>query len=587
MRSSISPSPAGVDHAPPRRLYTPPVSVASAVVFATAATDDGTPAATLPWRETGAPAVSLLHRLLDQLASVGVPVADVFVRPGGEAAVEASLDVPGIDVELHVCKDTAADLRKVAEIAREGAGGIVLLAGDIVTHREALAGLLLDPRLRSAALTGGGARVRPFPARVRHQRARILSAGSPYHAVGGNVGNFLSVVKVAAPERSVLADVAERLAALTADPPASWLEEHQNRLAAWRRWFAVRAYEDVTRENVEENPSIPPEDESEVQRWARAAREDAVSLVLVGLVRSNVLLTISHLRSLFWARPLSPRAVAQAEEEIGQYDEDKVLLEAAVKSNDGFFTTYFVSPYSRYVARWAAHRGWTPNFVTTLSVLIGAVAALAFATGERWGMIAGAVLVHVSFVTDCVDGQLARYTRQFSALGAWLDSVFDRTKEYMVFAGLAVGAAAFDDDVWLLAAAALALQTVRHTLEFSYGATRTQGYATVRHPPLEQAADEVMERRRQAIADGRKRAPRPEPRAVVRRGLRVWSAIERIPGIRWMKKMIAFPIGERFATIAITAALFEPRTVFTVYLAWAGLATVYNLVGRVLRSFAR
>jgi hypothetical protein len=558
------------------------VSVASAVVLATASTDDGSPAATLPWEDS-----TLLHRLLEQLASVGVPAADVVVRPGAEAAVERSLAVPGLDVRLHVSDDAAGDLRTISQLARQGSGGIVLLAGEVVTHREALAGLLLDPRLRSAALMGGGNRVRPFPPRLRSVRGRVMSAGSPYHAVGGNVGNFLSVVKVAADERAMLADVAERLAPLAADPPQSWLDEHAARLGAWRRWFAVRAYEDVTRENVDENPQIPPEDEAEVQRWAAAARDETVSLVLVGLVRNNASLNISHLRNLYWARPLSAAAAAAAEEEIQSYDEDKVLLESAVKANDGFFTTYFVSPHSRYYARWAAHRGWTPNFVTTLSVLIGGVAALCFATGDRWGMIAGAILVYVSFVTDCVDGQLARYTRQFSALGAWLDSVFDRTKEYMVFAGLAVGATQLGDDVWLLAAAALALQTVRHTLEFSYGATRIQGYAAVRHPPLEQAADEVMERRRTPAEQRRRVVAKAEPRRVVRRGLRVWSAIERIPGIRWGKKMIAFPIGERFATISITAAFWGPKTTFHVYLAWAGLATVYNLTGRVLRSFAR
>ena len=35
----------------------------------------------------------------------------------------------------------------------------------------------------------------------------------------------------------------------------------------------------------------------------------------------------------------------------------------------------------------------------------------AFATGERWGLVAGAVLLQIAFTIDCVDGQLARYTR--------------------------------------------------------------------------------------------------------------------------------------------------------------------------------
>jgi hypothetical protein len=51
--------------------------------------------------------------------------------------------------------------------------------------------------------------------------------------------------------------------------------------------------------------------------------------------------------------------------------------------------------------------------------------------------------------------------------------------------------------------------------------------------------------------------------------------------------MVAFPIGERFAAISITAAIWSPRTTFVVLLAWGGLASCYSLAGRLLRSFAR
>jgi phosphatidylglycerophosphate synthase len=227
-------------------------------------------------------------------------------------------------------------------------------------------------------------------------------------------------------------------------------------------------------------------------------------------------------------------------------------LDAAVKSVDGFFTTFFVSPYSKYIARWAARRGITPNAVTITSAVIGVLAAAAFATGERWGQIAGAVLLQVSFTTDCVDGQLARYTQNFSKFGAWLDSTFDRAKEWAVYAGLAIGSA---HDVWVLAAAALTLQTVRHAIDFSYLATRSTVHG--------------------AQSTG------SAARAVGR-----WTSLESIPGLLWVKRIIAFPIGERFAAISITAAIWDPRVTFVVLLAWGGFALLYSLPGRVLRTFA-
>jgi hypothetical protein len=45
-----------------------------------------------------------------------------------------------------------------------------------------------------------------------------------------------------------------------------------------------------------------------------------------------------------------------------------------------------------------------------------------------------------------------------------------------------------------------------------------------------------------------------------------------------------FPIGERFATVSITAALFSARTTFVVVLAWSGFAALYSFAGRLLRS---
>jgi phosphatidylglycerophosphate synthase len=303
------------------------------------------------------------------------------------------------------------------------------------------------------------------------------------------------------------------------------------------------------------------------------------------VVRAHVNVTPVYLRRLFWARPLSPPAVARAAERIGDYDVDRLLLESAVKSTDGFFTTFFVSPYSKYIARWAARRGLTPNQVTAVSMLLGLVAAAAFATGERWGLVAGAVLLQLSFTTDCVDGQLARYTRQFSKLGAWLDSMFDRTKEYLVFAGLAIGAAGSGDGVWLLACAAITLQTVRHTSDFSYMAVRHQTTRAAPQPPIEQPLDHAgaaAATRRRARAAGEPVAR--AKRSLAARILAAWRKLDRSPALRWIKRMAAFPIGERFAVISITAALFTPRVTFMAWLAWGGLALLYTQTGRVLRS---
>jgi hypothetical protein len=70
------------------------------------------------------------------------------------------------------------------------------------------------------------------------------------------------------------------------------------------------------------------------------------------------------------------------------------------------------------------------------------------------------------------------------------------------------------------------------------------------------------------------------------RVLRFWRRFDRLPALPWVKRMIAFPIGERFAAISITAALFSAEVTFVVLLAWGGFAFAYTLAGRLLRSMS-
>jgi hypothetical protein len=560
--------------------------VTTAILLATATGEAGGPAAALPWGEG-----TVLSRLLEQLADLGVDSTVVITRPGWEDVLRASLD--GFEgATLQTSAGTVDDLRAIAALARGAMGGVLVADADVVTHGEALAGLLKDPRVGTGALCSSRRLGRSFAFRARTVRGRVVSASSPYHAVHRPNMRFLGVLKVAPANHLVLGDVADRLAALVEPPLSQPLEEELRwKATAWRLRLA-RLAGDVDAEGFME--AVDPEkvvlsedDEAELARWRSTAPEDAASLLLVGLVRSHVHVGVSHLRDLFWARPLSSAGAEQAADEIADYDEDRVLLDSAVKANDGFFTTFFVSPYSKYIARWAARRGFTPNQVTTVSIAIGMLAAAAFATGERAGLIAGAILVQLSFTTDCVDGQLARYSRQFSRLGAWLDSIFDRTKEYAVFAGLAIGASRTGDPVWVLAGAALALQTVRHAIDFSYPIAQHQALATLRQPPLEQPSDRRSE---PASADPEAAARTPErglgPRIVLG-GLAVWRALNRWPGVKWIKRIVGFPIGERFAAISITAAASNARTTFVVLLAWGGFSATYKMAGRVLRSMVR
>ncbi|KUL48341.1 transferase [Streptomyces sp. NRRL F-4489] len=260
-----------------------------------------------------------------------------------------------------------------------------------------------------------------------------------------------------------------------------------------------------------------------------------------------------ELGSLTATIALTPAQRAEAKEAVAAVDDEAVRLRTAVKSRDGFFTTFFISPYSRYLARWCARRGLTPNQVTTASLLTALIAAGCAATGSRGGFIAAGVLLLLSFVLDCTDGQLARYSLQYSTLGAWLDATFDRAKEYAYYAGLALGAARGGDDVWALALGAMILQTCRHIVDFSFNeGSEFEGGAGSAGPAV-------------ALSD----------------------RLDRVGWTVWARRMIVLPIGERWAMIAVLTALTTPRIVFSALLIGCALAACYTTAGRVLRSRAR
>ncbi len=63
-----------------------------------------------------------------------------------------------------------------------------------------------------------------------------------------------------------------------------------------------------------------------------------------------------ELGSLTATVPTDAGARAAAESARDEVDDEAVRLRSAVKAHDGFFTTFAISPYSRYIARWCARR---------------------------------------------------------------------------------------------------------------------------------------------------------------------------------------------------------------------------------------
>ena len=82
--------------------------------------------------------------------------------------------------------------------------------------------------------------------------------------------------------------------------------------------------------------------------------------------------------------------------------------------------------------------GFTPDALTLTGFAITAVGAV-LVSQQLW--LAGGLVVFVGGVFDMFDGTLARATGKVSKLGAFMDSVFDRWGEMLVYVGIIAGCA--------------------------------------------------------------------------------------------------------------------------------------------------
>jgi phosphatidylglycerophosphate synthase len=432
------------------------------------------------------------------------------------ARVEAQLARLGV-ADVVVLPD-GGPAAQVAAVAAGLSGRTLVVDGDLIVADACLGQLVDDPSVRSGVLVSEGLAAAPedsplgSAAPVRVAQRRVASAGSAVHSVSGATGVALG---------SLVVDDRDAAAAATALAAAAQVAE------------------------------------------ARGWQVDGLDLALVALVRAQVAMgAVGAVGPALRGGDARQREAVFAE--LAAVDEARVLLERANRPDDGFYSTFVLRRASKPLTSLALRLGLSSNQVSVFSLAVGLAAAGCFAVGSWWGLLAGALLLQASLIIDCVDGEVARFTRSFSDLGAWIDASSDRVKEYAAYAGLAAGAARSGQDVWARAALVMILQTLRHVGDYDFSRVQRIREGWVPTLPLDQASDggtfgagATLELSARMNTDDR---------------------------VRWAKKVLRMPIGERWLVLSVGAVTVGPRGTLLVLLALGTVALVYTLAGRVLRS---
>ena len=403
-----------------------------------------------------------------------------------------------------------AQFAELSRIVRRSARTVVV-AGDLMVPRVALAPIADDGRAPTTAL------VTPDPEglmTVRHHT--VVSAGSSFHDVRFPSHDSVGALVIAPSDASQ----------------------------------AAAAIDDLCQACASGEVTV--------------GQDQAFDALLVALVRHGVTVRATDIVDVPWARGSGSDDVASA---IESESDDRIRGLLANRVDDGFYSTMVVRRASKPLTRIAIRAGWTPNAITIVSLIVGLAAAASFATGSWVWVLAGAVLLQLSLVIDCVDGEVARATGRFSSLGAWLDAATDRVKEFAVYAGLAIGAGRNGDDVWWVAIVLIVLQTSRHMSDYDFARIQKTREAQAPRADIRDPSD-----------------PLPEGEGRLAGAVQVSARVNRRSAIRWMKKILHMPIGERWLMLSVLSVVAGPRWALIGLLIAGGVALTYVAIGRIVRS---
>jgi phosphatidylglycerophosphate synthase len=122
---------------------------------------------------------------------------------------------------------------------------------------------------------------------------------------------------------------------------------------------------------------------------------------------------------------------------------EKLIRLWATKNKDDEWWSSFVTSVLAIIANYfLVDIKWlTPNIITLLSFVVALISVVFIVIGGSINFIIAAVLIQLSHVLDCMDGQMARYRMSNSPAGSYYDKLTDHIQIILWFG--AVGYAAY------------------------------------------------------------------------------------------------------------------------------------------------
>lgn len=105
---------------------------------------------------------------------------------------------------------------------------------------------------------------------------------------------------------------------------------------------------------------------------------------------------------------------------------------------------------SRLIVPTANYTNITPNQLSLFSFALGMASVYCFFLGSPTALVVGAILYHISFIIDCMDGKIARLKGTGSTFRVLLDISLDHIRVVLAAAALTYSQYRITEDVTYL-----------------------------------------------------------------------------------------------------------------------------------------
>ena len=135
---------------------------------------------------------------------------------------------------------------------------------------------------------------------------------------------------------------------------------------------------------------------------------------------------------------------------IESIKELREICQRSEANRDSWYDVNFFRKISIYFTKLLLKTKITANQTSGIAISIGIIAGVFFVFGNYWYAFIGALLLCLSYIFDCVDGEIARYRKSATIAGKYVESMYEYIIYPFIFICISIGLYNLFNNIFIL-----------------------------------------------------------------------------------------------------------------------------------------